>query len=55
MYTAAVGLRTFFTRSGTDWGAVMAASSIITVPVMIFFVAVQSRLSSGLMSGATKG
>ena len=55
MYTAAVGLRTFFTRSGTDWGAVMAASSIITVPVMIFFVAVQSRLSSGLMAGATKG
>lgn len=54
-YTAAVGLRTFFTRSGTNWGAVMAASSIITLPVLIFFVAVQSRLSTGLMSGATKG
>lgn len=54
-YTAAVGLRTFFTRSGTDWGSVMAASSIITLPVLIFFVAVQSRLSTGLMSGATKG
>lgn len=55
MYTAAVGLRTFFARGGTDWGAVMAASSIITVPVLLFFVAVQSRLSQGLMAGATKG
>ncbi|MFX0537197.1 carbohydrate ABC transporter permease [Ornithinimicrobium sp. Y1847] len=54
-YTAAVGLRTFFTRGGTDWGSVMAASTIITLPVLLFFVAVQSRLSTGLMSGATKG
>lgn len=54
-FTAAVGLRTFFTRGGTDWGSVMAASTLITMPVLIFFVAVQSRLSSGLMSGATKG
>lgn len=54
-FTAAVGLRTFFTRGGTDWGSVMAASTLITMPVLIFFVAVQSRLSSGLMAGATKG
>lgn len=55
LYTVAVGLRQFFTRNGANWGAVMAGSAIITVPVMIFFVAVQSKLSSGLTAGATKG
>lgn len=53
-YTAAVGLRAFFSRSGTDWGAVMAGSTLITIPVIIFFVAVQHRLSRTTV-GATKG
>jgi N,N'-diacetylchitobiose transport system permease protein len=54
-YTAAVGLREFFTEYGNDWGAIMAGSTLITVPVMIFFVIVQRRLSSGLVAGAVKG
>ncbi|WP_232664770.1 carbohydrate ABC transporter permease [Pseudonocardia sp. TRM90224] len=54
-YTAAVGLRGFFGQHATDWGAVMAASTIITVPVMIFFVIAQRRLTSGLVAGAVKG
>jgi N,N'-diacetylchitobiose transport system permease protein len=54
-YTVAAGLRQFFTQYGTNWGAVMAGSTLITVPVMLFFVAVQSRLSSGLVAGAVKG
>jgi len=32
----------------------MAASTIITVPVMIFFILVQRRLASGLTAGAVK-
>jgi N,N'-diacetylchitobiose transport system permease protein len=54
-YTVAAGLRQFFTQYTTDWGSVMAGSTIITVPVMLFFVAVQRRLSSGLAAGAVKG
>jgi len=55
-YTAAAGLRSFFGRFGdNDWGAVMAGSTLITVPVMIFFVFVQRRLAEGLVSGAVKG
>jgi N,N'-diacetylchitobiose transport system permease protein len=54
-YTVAAGLRQFFTQYTTDWGSVMAGSAIITVPVMLFFVAVQRRLSSGLAAGAVKG
>lgn len=54
-YTVAVGLRRFFGQYGTDWGYVMAASTLITIPVMIFFVIAQRRLTSGLVSGAVKG
>lgn len=54
-YTVAAGLREFFTQYGTNWGAVMAGSTLITIPVMLFFVAVQRRLSSGLVAGAVKG
>lgn len=55
-YTAAVGLREFFNSPyGDDWGAMMAGSTLITIPVMIFFVLVQRRLSSGLVAGAVKG
>jgi N,N'-diacetylchitobiose transport system permease protein len=54
-YTVAVGLRAFFGQFGTDWGAVMAGSTLITIPVMLFFVLVQRQLSAGLVSGAVKG
>ena len=39
----------------TDWGQVMAASTLVAVPVIIFFMIVQGRLTSGLVAGAVKG
>lgn len=54
-YTAAAGLKGFFGIYNDDWGAVMAGSTLITVPVMVFFVFVQRRLAEGLVSGAVKG
>ena len=39
----------------TNWGQVMAASTVVAVPVIIFFLLVQSRMSSGLVGGAVKG
>ncbi|WP_422723847.1 carbohydrate ABC transporter permease [Isoptericola luteus] len=54
-YTVAIGLRSFFGQHSNDWGAIMAASTIITVPVMVFFIVVQRRLASGLTAGAVKG
>jgi len=54
-YTVAIGLKSFFGQYSNDWGSIMAASTIITVPVMIFFIIVQRRLSSGLVAGAVKG
>lgn len=43
------------TNRGTDWGAIMAGSTLIAIPVVIFFLAVQSRMAAGLTSGAVKG
>ncbi|MEV4777393.1 carbohydrate ABC transporter permease [Microbacterium sp. LTA6] len=54
-YTVAIGLKSFFGLHSNDWGSIMAASTIITIPVMIFFVIVQRRLSSGMVAGAVKG
>jgi N,N'-diacetylchitobiose transport system permease protein len=39
----------------TDWGALMAASSLTAIPVVIFFLLVQKRIAFGLTSGAVRG
>lgn len=39
----------------TDWGQVMAASTLVAVPVIVFFLIVQGRMTSGLVGGAVKG
>ncbi|MFC4561205.1 carbohydrate ABC transporter permease [Nocardiopsis mangrovi] len=54
-YTVAVGLRQFYGQYTTDWPSVMAASTVITLPVMVFFLIVQRRMVSGLVHGAVKG
>ena len=43
------------TNRGTDWGAIMAGSTLIAIPVIIFFLVVQGRMTAGLTSGAVKG
>ncbi len=39
----------------TNWGAVMAGSTLIALPVVIFFLFVQGKMTGGLVSGAVKG
>ncbi|WP_434318321.1 carbohydrate ABC transporter permease [Leifsonia sp. P73] len=56
--TLPLWLRGFIQQSAsraTDWGQVMAASTLVAVPVIIFFLLVQGRMTSGLVSGAVKG
>lgn len=38
-----------------NWGAVMAGSTLIALPVIAFFLVVQGRMTGGLVSGAVKG
>ena len=40
---------------GIDWAGVMAGSTLIAVPVIVFFLLVQGRMVSGLTAGAVKG
>ncbi|SNT09507.1 N,N'-diacetylchitobiose transport system permease protein [Micrococcales bacterium KH10] len=56
--TLPIWLRSFLADSankGIDWSQVMAASTLIAIPVIIFFLIVQGRMTSGLVSGAVKG
>ncbi|WP_309237957.1 carbohydrate ABC transporter permease [Streptomyces albidus (ex Kaewkla and Franco 2022)] len=51
--TLPMALLVFFDTETPDWGGVMAASTVMTVPVLVFFVLVHRRLVSGL-GGAVK-
>ena len=56
--TLPLWLQSFVLQSAnraTDWGQVMAASTLVAIPVIIFFLLVQGRLTSGLVAGAVKG
>ncbi|WP_435245483.1 carbohydrate ABC transporter permease [Streptomyces sp. NRRL F-5630] len=52
--TVGVGLEQFLGKNTNDWGGLMAASTLVTIPVMVVFVLAQRRLTSGLVSGAVK-
>ncbi|RUT28592.1 carbohydrate ABC transporter permease [Arsenicitalea aurantiaca] len=53
--TLPIGLAEFSTEFNTDWGAVMAASVVMTVPIAILFFSMQKLFVGGLTAGATKG
>jgi N,N'-diacetylchitobiose transport system permease protein len=40
---------------GTDWGGVMAGSTLMSVPVIVFFLVLQRRMAAGMLAGAVKG
>jgi N,N'-diacetylchitobiose transport system permease protein len=40
---------------GADWGGLMAAATLTSLPVVVLFVLFQSRISVGLTAGAVKG
>ncbi|HET6285129.1 MAG TPA: carbohydrate ABC transporter permease [Amycolatopsis sp.] len=52
--TLPLAILVFFKPEDTDWGAVMAGSTLMTIPVLVFFILVQRRLVS-VMGGAVKG
>ncbi|WP_018155041.1 carbohydrate ABC transporter permease [Demetria terragena] len=52
--TVGIGLFRFFGQNTNDWGGLMAASSLVTLPVMVVFVLAQRRLGAGLVQGAVK-
>ncbi|MET0863560.1 MAG: carbohydrate ABC transporter permease [Nakamurella sp.] len=53
--TITVWLDTFITTKGVDWGALMAASTLVALPIVILFAIIQRRVAAGLTAGAVKG
>ena len=54
--TVTVWLSYFYGSSRhTDWGALMAASTLTAIPVVIFFLIVQRKIAFGLTQGAVRG
>ena len=52
--TLPLGLYQFFGEDNVDWGAVMAASVVTTLPVFLLFLPIQGRISPGRIAGAVK-
>ena len=56
MYTLPVWLASFSTpTTGTNYGGLMAGSTLFALPVVIFFLIIQRNLVTGMSSGAVKG
>jgi N,N'-diacetylchitobiose transport system permease protein len=53
--TLIVWLTGFTSLRGTDWGPLMAATTLTAIPVVVFFVLVHRRIAFGLTAGAVKG
>ncbi|QCQ17620.1 carbohydrate ABC transporter permease [Microbacterium sp. RG1] len=53
--TLPVAIVNFTSYASVDWGGLMAAAVVITVPVMIVALFAQRYVVSGLTAGATKG
>lgn len=55
MRTLPIGVLDFIGEHVTDWGALMAASVLVCVPVFLLFMFMQNQLIAGLTEGAIKG
>ena len=52
--TLPVGVQDLFSAAVVDWGLVMAAGMLITIPALAFFMAVQRHLVAGWGTGGLK-
>lgn len=53
-WTLPVGLASFSGQYTTNWGALMAGSVMVTIPVIVIFLVLQKYLVSGMTAGAVK-
>ena len=53
--TIPVGIQMFMAQYSTDWGSLMAAATLASIPTIIFFLFVQKYMVQGVVAGAVKG
>jgi ABC-type glycerol-3-phosphate transport system permease component len=52
--TMPLGLYAFFGEDTAEWGKIMAASALTTLPTLLLFLPLQTRLAAGLAQGAVR-
>ena len=53
--TLPVGINDLVNATVIDWGMILSAGVVITIPALIFFILIQRYLISGWGAGAVKG
>jgi multiple sugar transport system permease protein len=54
-YTLALGLQQFLNAYRSEWGLLMAASTVVTVPIIVLFFFTQRTFIQGIAMTGTKG
>jgi multiple sugar transport system permease protein len=49
-----VALNSFIGQYGTQWGPLMAASTVVAIPIVVLFVTFQKFITGGLSAGSVK-
>jgi len=52
--TVAVALKSLEGQEVMDWGVMMAASAMVVIPSVVFFMLIQKKIAGGLASGSIK-
>ena len=52
--TVAVALKSLEGQEVLDWGVMMAASAVVVIPSVIFFMLIQKKIAGGLAQGSIK-
>ena len=52
--TLALGLKAYASQTDVFWNQLMAASVVVSLPVLIGFILVQKHLVAGLSAGSVK-
>jgi multiple sugar transport system permease protein len=54
-YTLALGMNGFFGRAGTEWALLMAASTVMIMPIIVLFFFAQRTFIQGIALSGIKG
>lgn len=52
--TVAVALKSLEGQEVLDWGVMMAASAMVVIPSVVFFMLIQKKIAGGLATGSVK-
>ena len=54
LYTIPIGIQTLFVSKNAIWARIMAASTLILTPILLFFIILVRNVRSGMVAGGVK-